>query len=161
MAIIVIIASIAVPSFREMILDNRRAAVVNELRASLLLAASESSKRGRDISVCARKSAGVCGSTSDWSNGWITFENVDDDVPPVIDAGEAIIRDTAYEADYFKAQANVAGVTVRPFNRRSTNGTIIYCDSREGDETRAVVQAFTGRSRIAKTKSDGTTYSCS
>ena len=38
----------------------------------------------------------------------------------------------------------------RPFGRRSTNGTVTFCDRRGAEQARAVVVSFTGRPRVTR-----------
>ncbi|PWN57364.1 GspH/FimT family pseudopilin [Abyssibacter profundi] len=158
-AIAAIILSIAVPSFLDLIRDWRRTGTLNTVVMSFQLARSESIKNGRDVVVCSRASAGTCGSTSDWSKGWIVFENADQDDPPVIDSGETLIREHVLTNDQV-VSSSVSRFVFRPFNRRSTNGTVIYCDPRGTGYHRAVVVSWTGRPRTAETKTDGSDYTC-
>jgi type IV fimbrial biogenesis protein FimT len=77
--IVGIVASLGVPSFLEMINQNRATSLANELAASLNLARSEAIKRGLRVTVC--KSANisetaanvVCSTTTSWQNGWLIF----------------------------------------------------------------------------------------
>ena len=68
-AIVAILASIAAPSFVEMLRRNRLAAAVSSMQASLNLARSEAVKRGSDarVTIAANSTAGV------WINGWTVF----------------------------------------------------------------------------------------
>jgi type IV fimbrial biogenesis protein FimT len=76
-AIVSILAGIAVPSFREMLRQNRATSLANELATSLNLARSEAIKRGTVVSVC--KSGNVtnasptCSTTANWQDGWLIF----------------------------------------------------------------------------------------
>ena len=64
-----ILATIAIPSFVEMLRRNRLSAAASALQVSLSLARSEAVKRGADarVTVAANTTAGV------WSNGWTVF----------------------------------------------------------------------------------------
>jgi type IV fimbrial biogenesis protein FimT len=159
-SIAAIILTLATPNFLNLIRDYERTSHVNAMLMGMQLARSESIKSGRDVVVCSRASQGTCGGKNDWSKGWIVFENADQDDPPVVDTGEAIIRETEHAAG-LKWQSSLTRFVYRPFNRRSTNGSLIYCDSRGGDATRAVVVSWTGRPRVAPYQSDGTAYACS
>jgi type IV fimbrial biogenesis protein FimT len=76
-AIVGIVASLAVPSFQDMLNQNRASSLANELASSLNLARSEAIKRGTQVSVC--KSANItassptCSTTANWQNGWLIF----------------------------------------------------------------------------------------
>jgi len=82
-AIVGILTSVGVPSFIEMINQNRATSLANELAASLNLARSEAIKRGLQVSIC--KSANISDSvtaanvlcstatSTSWKNGWLIF----------------------------------------------------------------------------------------
>lgn len=58
--ILVILSSIAVPSFQALTQNSRATALANELIAAFNLARSEAVKRGTQVSVC----------SADWESGW-------------------------------------------------------------------------------------------
>lgn len=64
-ALIVIIATVAVPSFSGLVSDSRLTAVTNNLNATLRLARSEAIKRNRTLTLCGLNNCG-----NDWSTGW-------------------------------------------------------------------------------------------
>jgi type II secretion system protein H len=69
-AIIGVLASIAVPSFRTFMLDGRLTSTTNLLLGSLQLARSEAVMRRTTISVCpANSDKSACASSTDWSAG--------------------------------------------------------------------------------------------
>jgi type IV fimbrial biogenesis protein FimT len=80
-AIVSILAGIAVPSFREMLRQNRATSLANDLAGSLNLARSEAIKRGTQVTVC--KSGNITNAsptcdattTTTWQNGWLIFED--------------------------------------------------------------------------------------
>jgi type IV fimbrial biogenesis protein FimT len=76
-AIIGIVAAIGVPSFLDMMSQNRSISLANELTASLNLARSEAIKRGKRVSVCksgnVSSSSPICSSSTNWQNGWLIF----------------------------------------------------------------------------------------
>ncbi len=71
LAVFAIILLIAVPSYRDLILNNRGASQINDLVASLSYARSEAIKRGVSVSACSSNDGGTCNGGSDWSQGWI------------------------------------------------------------------------------------------
>lgn len=72
-AIAAIVLSVGIPSFREIIQNNRAAVQSNELVTALSLARGESVKRGTDISVCASSDSATCSASTNWATGWIMF----------------------------------------------------------------------------------------
>ncbi len=69
-AIVAIVVGFAVPSFMQMIANNRTSSYANELVASLSFARSEAVKRGVPVSV---RTAGPAGN---WANGWSVFTDI-------------------------------------------------------------------------------------
>ncbi|HKU15852.1 MAG TPA: GspH/FimT family pseudopilin [Steroidobacteraceae bacterium] len=73
-----ILLGIAVPSFTEIIRQNRIANQTNEFMVTLAMARSEAVKRGGRVSVCssnAQQTACAPGATN-WANGWLLFSDV-------------------------------------------------------------------------------------
>lgn len=67
-----IIASVAVPSFRDLIVHNRMSAQANELVASVSLARTAALETGSGGGVCAAN-AGQTGCGGSWANGWVVW----------------------------------------------------------------------------------------
>src|ERR1044072_7870933 len=76
-AVLGILLGLGVPSFAQMIRDNRVVADTNELIVALSAARSEAVKRGLPTAVCARTAptSDVCrtGTDNDWGSGWLVF----------------------------------------------------------------------------------------
>src|SRR5688572_6291428 len=62
---------IGVPSFVDMVRNNRAAANINELSTALAIARSEAIRRGANVTVCRSSDGATCGTT--WADGWIVF----------------------------------------------------------------------------------------
>jgi len=136
-----VLASIAAPSFRNVIQNNRMTTQYNELLASLSVARSESIKRGED--VIALSSNG-----NNWEDGWTVFVDTDGDGAP--SAAETI-----------RVGATLSGNNTLRFPRdRITyassglgsgliTGTFTLCDDRGNAEARGLVVSATGRVRHA------------
>ncbi|MGQ0697386.1 MAG: GspH/FimT family pseudopilin [Panacagrimonas sp.] len=165
LAIAGILLAMAVPSFREMTLNNQRAARVNELVTDLTYARSQAVGLrlglGQRVVVCrtASPNAPNCGSGSGWEQGWIVFVDEGTAPTPVYNAGETILRrhgslisaaDLARPAaERFTLRGN-NNVSVRVGFAASgitgNNGTFVACDSRNDfTKARAVATAVTGR----------------
>lgn len=70
LAIIAILASIAAPSFRGLMLDNRLSSTTNSILGALQMARSEAVTQRTKISVCAANDAQTdCTNDTDWSSG--------------------------------------------------------------------------------------------
>ena len=97
LAVLAILASIAAPSFRTVIDNNRAATLSNEVLASLLLARSEAVKRARSVTICPNTDGtATCVDTDQWQGGWVIFydNNGVDELLRVINgqAGSATIK---------------------------------------------------------------------
>ena len=92
LAILAIVLSVGVPSYRGMIMDNRMASQANLFATSIKLARSNAVKYQRNATVCSSSNfdaaVPTCSSNADWSNGWIVWVDKDRDTTP--DANEII-----------------------------------------------------------------------
>lgn len=80
LSIIGIVASLAVPSFRSMLLSDNVSSLNNELLISLKRARSEAIARGNNITMCSSTDGMSCsGSAGNWEQGWIVFEDRNND----------------------------------------------------------------------------------
>lgn len=76
-SILAILISLALPSFRTAVQNNRIASQANELVTAFHLARSEALKRNQPVIVCASSDGETCQGT--WTDGWIVAE---DNAPP-------------------------------------------------------------------------------
>ena len=60
-----------------------------------------------------------------------------------------------------RISSNRSSFRYKPFNRRSTNGTLVYCDDRGQAAARAVVISYTGRPRVTALTASGSSLDCS
>ena len=76
------------------------------------------------------------------------FVNRNRDRPPHVDADDTILAaNPAFESGTIVA--NRRDFVFRPFEVRSTNGTLTFCDRRGPNAARAVIVSYTGRPRVA------------
>jgi type IV fimbrial biogenesis protein FimT len=66
-----IVLAVGVPSYQNIVRNNRAAANANELVAALTIARSEAVRRGDRVSICRSTDGATCG--ADWADGWIVF----------------------------------------------------------------------------------------
>lgn len=77
-AIAAILTGIAIPAFNVFIGNTRTSTIANEFVSALNLARSEAMKRGQDVSVCPRNTAGDgCDVAQDWEKGWLVLSETD------------------------------------------------------------------------------------
>jgi type IV fimbrial biogenesis protein FimT len=89
LAIAAIVLTVGVPSFQEMMRNNRAATHANEILTGLNFARSEAVKRGVIVSLCPSTDQASCSGTN-WATGWIVFVNPNGDA--TVDAGEVVLR---------------------------------------------------------------------
>ena len=166
-----LIMSMAVPSFRNSIDNQRMVSATNELVMSLTLAKSEAIKRVSYVSVCKSSDGATCtGNTSDWNEGWIVFANAASVNLGSVDAGDELIRVFPALSSRLSVTpiGNVDGfLSFRPSGTLGTNaanmtGTLTTCDDRGADHATAILLEPSGRWRISHdTAHDDNALSCS
>lgn len=145
-AIAAILASIAAPNFRNLLLNNARASTVNDLVAALHQARVESQKQGRDAVVCPLNAAGTCEpSTTNWNNGWLIYVNMDTTTPPAFDAADMVVQQYAKSASSITIKADQIQFFFRPSPAGGISGGIKFCDPRGAAESREVLVARSGK----------------
>lgn len=172
----------AVPTLTGLLLDSRRTTTANELLRSLIQARSESVRLGHTVVVCGlsdrngdgRLDAADAGCAEGrWSQGWLAAPWTDHDGDARIDAEELGPPMVLRPNDFAPALSISAGpftttppvtpasaLVIKPFSRRSSNGTITLCDRRGAPSARALIVSPTGRARIASRKASGTALVC-
>lgn len=137
-------ATLAAPTFRELGANVRRDALVEELRAALLLARTEAVTRGVPIVVCPSADGRSCRPDPVWSHGWLVQpRSGPGDRSPAALAGR---RHHAPSTVY----ATRAAVEFQPTATAATTATLTVCDWRGSDAARAVIVSRTGRVRVAR-----------
>lgn len=80
MGIAMILALVAVPSFRDALNSMRQNSAIGLLTGDLNLARGEAIKRNARVLVCSRNPAATdCGSTTNWASGWLVCADSDGD----------------------------------------------------------------------------------
>ena len=154
-----IVLGLGVPSFAQVLAKTRQRAELNALFHAFYLARKESIRRRARVSMCPSTDGVTCAPGTDWSGGWLLFENRDSESPPVRDSAEPLILSHSPRTE-LTVTANRAGFTSRGTRRRATNGTFVVCDPAGRIPPRAVVVSYTGRPRIAASQPDGESYRC-
>ncbi|MBK6006088.1 GspH/FimT family pseudopilin [Ramlibacter ginsenosidimutans] len=92
-ALVVVLTTVAIPSFSSMLTNTRMAGELNTLLSALNLARSEASKRGLRVSVCPM-SGTACANTTDWTAGWQVIQpdtNTQINIAPALAHGETLV----------------------------------------------------------------------
>jgi len=160
LAVVAVLIALAIPAFRETLLNTRRDEALSGLTRSLHLARSESLRSGRATVVCSLDATGQCVPTDvDWSLGWQVFvKQDDDDTTRWADSDRLLLQQQASDGSLLST--NRRTYVYRPFNRRSTNGSFIFCDPRGARAARAVIVSHTGRPRISDRDAGGAPLTC-
>jgi type IV fimbrial biogenesis protein FimT len=117
-AVVAILLTIGIPSFRYVTNSNRIAAEINGLLGDMQYARAEAVKDGQPVTVCVSSNGATCANVNTWQSGWI-----------VSDVNGVVLRiQTPFSStDTFVATNAVGAVT---FNREGyatgvANGTLI------------------------------------
>lgn len=162
LAVASILASIAVPSMRGLLLDHRMTVNVNALVIHLNLGRSEAILRNRQVVLCASVDRQYCDRNGRWTRGWVLF--VDDNRDEQHDVHEQVLR----VAGRLPAglHVNYAGfgssryLTFESTGMTGVNGTFTFCDDRGAAHGRAIVISKTGRPRLSRTRANGRPLRC-
>lgn len=97
--ILAVLATVAVPAFNDAATNSRLTSYANTFSASLRMARSEAIKRNAAVKMCPSSDGANCATTGDWQQGWIVFQDTDDD--GVLDSGETrFLQEPALSSDY-------------------------------------------------------------
>ncbi|MFA5242202.1 MAG: GspH/FimT family pseudopilin [Sulfuricella sp.] len=143
-AIAGVLLAIAVPSFRDLIINNSISTQANDFISGLALARSEAIKRGTSVRVTA---AGA-----DFGSGWTIW--VDANANAAIDAGEALREHEALKTGFALVGSgftNNAEIQYRSTGTSDSSGVFTLCYS--GYTGRLISVSLTGRASVAKTAS--------
>ena len=159
LGIVAILALIAVPGMGRFVADLRMTTAVNAFVHAVHLARQEAHKRGTTATLC--KSAGElqCDAHADWSDGWLVFINQDQDDPPYVDANETVLHVNSGFTNG-RIGANRNSFVLRAFGKRSTNGTLVFCNRAANALPRAVIVSYSGKPRISDTTASGAALRC-
>ena len=85
-----VVLTVAIPSFKEIIDNNRLVTQVNAFTTSLATARSEAIQRALQVTVCKSTNGTSCTTSGNWEQGWIVFEDVNGNGS--VDVGDDLIR---------------------------------------------------------------------
>jgi len=170
-AIGALIMTMAVPSFRNSINNQRMTTATNELVMALTLAKSEAIKRVSYVTVCASTNGTSCaGNDTSWNEGWIIFANSGTTTIGVLDGTDELIRvhSGLHEDLSVATLGNVESfVSFRPSGTLGTNasnlaGTLTTCDKRGASSATAILMQPSGRWQVSHDEAhDASALTCS
>lgn len=158
--VLALVLGIGVPAYRDLVLNNRQAAAVNELVTALQLARSEAITRNvaapAVVSVCASSNGTGC--TGNWSDGWIVFR--DSNGPAAVDVDEVLRVAQAPAGLAISTPGFATPVNYRRDGRVLGVADFVFCDDRGATKARVVQLTISGRPAASKLRSDGTAPAC-
>jgi type IV fimbrial biogenesis protein FimT len=147
LSLMTIVATMVVPSFVDLIKDNRIVVSMNRLVTALQLARSLAVRAGDNAILCPSRNGLNCARTNQWKYGWIIFSDPNHNNRR--DPGEIILR-----RDNHAAQLDITSgrrtYRIRYFSDGTSyfsNTTFVFCDDRGGASARAVILSNGGRPR--------------
>lgn len=152
LAVAAILLTMAVPSFTDLLKNNRLVTVTNDLVAAANLARSEAIKFGRNATVCVSSNsmtaAPTCTGGADWTQGWLVW--VDADGSGGITAGEERRVGDSLAGSTTTLTGTVAQFSYDSTGAADTQATFTICDDRAGAFGRQVVVNTTGRTETSR-----------
>jgi type IV fimbrial biogenesis protein FimT len=164
-SIVALLASLAIPQFREIAADARRSDRLYAMVRSLHSARSAAILRAQPVVVCrspdGQQCLGPASPGQSWSEGWIVFANADRRMPPRVDPGDEILYRDPARHPRLRITANRAALVYWPISLGGTTASIVFCDERGSRAARAVIVSHTGRVRISNRGASGARLECS
>ncbi len=161
LTILAILSALAIPSYRNSVLDNRQRSAANELLTLMHAARNEATKQGNfNVIICA--SSGVAsGCSGDDDDGWkagalVFVDNVTSN--EALDTNETVVTFAQGLPDSLSIKTSKDKFLFSPFvtpPNPKTNGTIYFCDDRGASHAIALVVNTSGRAHIDRSVGDG------
>jgi type IV fimbrial biogenesis protein FimT len=114
--IFAIVLGVGVPSFFNLIANNRLAVATNELVASMHFARSEAVRQEIPVAICASEDNQSCSGKTDWGSGWIVFTDANG-TNGKVDAGDDLLFSNLTEGDRIRIVAENVYVRYSPRGR--------------------------------------------
>jgi type IV fimbrial biogenesis protein FimT len=162
--IVSILAAVVVPGFTNIVRANRQVTNTNDLVAALHFTRSEAIRRGDRVTLCQSDDAASCTNANKWEEGWIVFNDANDN--DIFDADtETLIRvhegvgdtQTTVRADSAAIRNNVSFLATG-FPERTDGtaqaGVFRICDDDGLDSARGVIVTAAGRVRSTRDQPD-------
>lgn len=141
-----IIASIAVPSFRDIIVSNSVSFSRDEFFTVLNYSRSEAIKSGTSVTICKSTNATSCDDSLSWNDGWLVF--VDRNQDGNLDTDDRIVRSVS-GLEGAVSMSHGDGDDRITFNSRGLSlrgdGLITFAHSSDSKYDRTVDLSVTGR----------------
>lgn len=136
--IVAILATIAIPSFRDATLSSKLNTMANNFVTSAHLARSEAIKRNAAVTLCASSNGSSC--TGAWKDGWVIL------------AGGSVIYTQAALPNGFLLLGNVISIDFQSTGVGTTPANLTLCRATPtvGSQKRTITLSATGRPGVEK-----------
>jgi type IV fimbrial biogenesis protein FimT len=160
LAVAAVLLGLAGPGMNGLLAHNHRVAAVNNLVGSLQYARSEAHKLSAEVVLCPSRDQLLCETGDEaWEHGWLVFADYSPSRPRQVDAEDVILLVRRQQARV-TVRANRPAFVLRPFYRRSSNGTFRVCPTRAATPPVALIVSYTGRPRLSARLADGRPIDC-
>lgn len=146
LAITALIATLALPAWGNLVARTRLQTESNAFLHGIHMARRESVKRNDYVSLCKSSNGESCDSKASWSDGWMIFIDSAERWPPVRRPEDEIIYIRKPNKG-IEIKANRVAFSIRTLRKRTTNGTVIFCDRKGQADALGLVVSYTGRPR--------------
>jgi len=153
-AIAGILMSLALPSFKKTLQNNKLTSMHNELLSSLSLARNTAISRGSFATLCKSNQAGDnCDSSASWKDGWIIFLDNDDsgsvnNDEEVIALNNALPKKVSINFSRNRVTYGAQGYAI------GYSGVFTFCDDLDNDNKKGMIISNNGHIRVATSNSE-------
>lgn len=150
-AIGAIVLTMGVPSFQNVILNNRLVTQTNTLVSALTFARTEAIKNGTNTTICPISDTdGACG--TNWAKGWIVFSDSNNDQSVNGSDTVWLVNDKFKGKKLSYSSGNTLTFDSKGLLRSTNFGAFSLCV--DDDHVRSIDIALTGRAEVEKTSGD-------
>lgn len=162
LTIVGVMTAMAAPSLSRLRQNESLRADVHEMLAHINRARWHAVNRQVAVTTCATADGANCADSHDWTSGWMSFEDIDEDY--VRDEDETLLQ--------YARPASTKTLTIAAFGpaseylrflpngRTIENSTLTFCDRRGAAEARAIRVSRGGRARISVGNDGATPLRC-
>ena len=149
-AVLGILLTIAIPSFQNMLRNNRIAGQANQLITALNYARSEAVKRAAPATVCSTNGGAACAGSTNWTTGWMVFSDANGN--GTVDGADVVLRvwPALSGSNTLNAGARQRITFTAAGFATGFNDTFRLCDNRGAADARATTINAMGRSYVKK-----------
>jgi type IV fimbrial biogenesis protein FimT len=151
LSIALIMMTVAVPSFLDLIRNNRLTSQANEFVLALASAKSEAVKRGVRVTVCSRATNATCAASTTWDAGWLVF--VDNDGGGTMNGADVVlqVRPPLEGGNTFRSAA-LNSVTFQNTGFANAAGNLRLCTGTNNDANHSRSIAVTLQGLVSSTR---------